>query len=668
MIFKKPLAANHRPGCISPHTTLGIILAVSLNDGALASGNFEGPAGIQGRWAMEVTTGISVRTKKPDPQLISNGNGGKAANESGDDNNLNYKKGDIIASSVQALGELDLTSGDSGLFLRAKAYSDPYLKSKKLPHGSANNNYVPNQDLKSSGFEPSSKLEDIELLDNYFYTNQKILSKALGLRVGTQVVTWGEGLFIFGGVNQYSNFNAAALSKPGAQLKEIFQPIPQIALNLQASENITVESFIHLNHEKVTVPGCGTYFSPADSINCNMSGGSLNPGIFALGPAQLDFTGYNDQQNFNGGGTVVVNGVPVNTSSTSGLSPLTSLVGGITGLPTDLSKLNFHIRQLNNREPGDKGQFGISTRYFSPETGAEFGAYFANYSQRIPNLGLAKIASNYEGSVYNGLQVGGNYIINPTSYFIDYGKQNIKVAGLSVSTSVAGYTVAGEISYTKGYPVAYNANDYSIGVILGQGPLAELGDNTKYPLGSIVNGYKPLDKVQIQSSFIKAFPRFMGAETMLLVGEIGAQFWKGIEDTYTGVRYGRAATFGTAVHTSYGNGTCERTVNINSDYCAPEGFATKTSMGYRLLSVFSYPDLVRGVSISPKLFLSHDFKGFSADGIFVEDRVVIGLGMRADFKSGKYFIEGNYTAFNPKAKYDVQRDKSFVSVVAGTSL
>eukprot|EP01036_Dinobryon_divergens_P004701 gene4701-6234_t len=217
---------------------------MSMHGFSLAAGSFEGPVGIEGRWAMEVTVGASMRTKDADESLVFIGNGGKASSGTVDDGNLNYSKGDVFNAVAKAVGELELKKDNYGVFIRAKAFSDFHNRSNRVPHGSSNNGFRPNEPLNDNGFDKGTKFEDAQFLDAYFFGNYEPLGKPLTLKIGNQVVTWGEALFVLGGVNQYSNFDSAALRRPGAQLKEVFLPIPQISANLQATDSLSLAGFI----------------------------------------------------------------------------------------------------------------------------------------------------------------------------------------------------------------------------------------------------------------------------------------------------------------------------------------------------------------------------------------------------------------------------------------
>lgn len=660
-------AAQRTPPFFS--SKLSVAVALSLlgsSQLANAAGTFTGPGGIEGRWAAEVNIGASMRTRDADPSIVFIGNGGTASSNTVDDGNLNYKKGDIVNSVAKIVGEVEIKKGNAGAFFRAKAYSDPTTKRDKVPHGSSANAYARDEPLRDNNVPNGSKFEDVQLLDAYGFANFKPFDKPLTVKFGNQVVTWGEALFILGGVNQYSNFDAAALRKPGAQLKEVFLPIPQLYANFQATDSLSLETFVQLNHEKVSVDACGTFFSPADLLNCGRSGSALNAGVLGLSAGGqnlfVDFTGYSDQQSLNGGGTPVIrngDGTPV---------PLVSPIVGQL-LPA-LQDINFRMDEANERRARDGGQAGVSARYYAGEIGTEFGFYAVNYHQRLPALSLITRPTQDPNSVFSGQGLGGQLGVTPLSYFFDFGKENIKVLGTSAATELGGFSVFGEVSYTKGYPVAYNTADFLKGTANGDGPLASFQARAQSaPQGTIIAGFKPLDKVQMQVSTVKLFPQVLGSSGLAVVGELGMQIWKGIGDPFTSERFGRSPAFGAADHQSYAaGGGCTLAVNPNPRNCAVDGFATKTAAGYRVLGVLTYPDVGYGITLKPRLFFAHDFKGTSADGVFLEDRMNLGIGLRAEIQSGSYFAETNYSRFSDKAYFDPLKDRDFLSLVLGANI
>lgn len=660
-----------RQRAIPPFSLSAVHLSVALSclvasSVAGAAGTFQGPGGIEGRWAAEVTIGASQRTREADPTLVFIGNGGSASSNTVDDGNLNYKKGDLVSSVAKIVGEVEVKKGGVGAFVRAKAYTDYTAKNHKVPHGNSANGYARDEALRGENLPEGTKFEDVQLLDAYAFADFKPFNKPMTLKFGNQVVTWGEALFLLGGVNQYSNFDSAALRRPGAQLKEVFLPIPQLSANFQATDGLSLEAFVQLNHEKVVVDGCGTYFSPADLLNCGRSGSALNPGALGLSAGGqnifVDFSGYSDAQSLKGGGRPVVrNG---DGSENAALTPV------VAGLLPNLQDINFRMDEVNERRAKDGGQFGVSGRYYAGTIGTEFGFYAVNYHQRLPALSLINIPTRDANSVFSGQGLGGQLGVSPLSYFFDWGKENIKVFGTSAATEIGGFSVFGEVSVTKDYPVSYNTPDFLKGTANGDGPLASFQARAQSsPQGTVIAGFKPLDKIQMQVSTVKLFPQLLGASSLAVAAEIGAQIWKGIGDPYTSERFGRSPAFGAADHQSYAaGGGCTLAVNPNPRNCVVDGFATKTAAGYRVLGVLTYPDVGYGITLKPRIFFSHDFKGTSADGLFLEDRMNLGVGLRAEIKSGAYFAETNYSRFNDKAYFDPFKDRDFLSLVLGANL
>ena len=91
------------------------------------------------------------------------------------------------------------------------------------------------------------------------------------MRLGRQVVSWGESTFIQGGLNSSNPFDVNALRRPGASLKEGLLPVGMLYVNAGVTENLSIEAFYQYDWEKTQIDGCGTYFSGADfaADGCN---------------------------------------------------------------------------------------------------------------------------------------------------------------------------------------------------------------------------------------------------------------------------------------------------------------------------------------------------------------------------------------------------------------
>lgn len=607
------LLLERRDQSLPRHVMLYSLLGMSgLFAGSAVAGEFSLDNGMEGNWSLNMSIGTSTRANDSDPKLIMKGNGGTAGT-SHDDGNLNYKKGDAFSTIAKVVGELSLKKENVGVFMRAKGWHDFELSDGGVPHGSSANAFQPDAKLNDSDFDRLSRFSGVELLDAYAFINSNLGdSHPLTVKVGNQVVNWGESVFI-PGVNQFGAFDISASRRPGAQVKEILLPIPQITANVGLADNLSVEGFYQFAWRKNILDGCGTYWSISDVYNCSNKGVNVPAG------------------------------------------PLANLTDAFTfangsGIMTNSGDLN----------PKDSGQWGLALRYFAPVIATEFGAYFANYHQRSPTLSV-----RFDGSPAPSAFSAGN---NRLQYAWDWSAENINVLGLSFSTGIAGWSVFGELSHTKDLPVQLNGVDLLRGAASGVGPLGFL-QATPRNVGILYRGYDLKDKDQIQVSALKIFPRVLAAESVSLIGEVAYQHWSGIGDPNTDRRYGRAFVFGQATTSTLTNCTAGGAAgagNASADYCENQGFATSNAWGYRLQAELSYPNLFAGVNVKPRVFWSHDVKGYSADALFLEDRQILGLGARFDYLN-KYYADISYNRFNQNAKYDVFHDRDYYSAVVGVN-
>ena len=84
------------------------------------------------------------------------------------------------------------------------------------------------------------------------------------LRLGRQVVSWGESTFIQGGLNTINHFDVSALRVPGSELKEAFLPQEMAVFNLQFNENLSTQLLYLLDWNDTQPEPAGSYFSTND--------------------------------------------------------------------------------------------------------------------------------------------------------------------------------------------------------------------------------------------------------------------------------------------------------------------------------------------------------------------------------------------------------------------
>ncbi len=568
--------------------------------------SFEIGDGWEAKTLLDLSAGVAMRTRNPDSALIARGNGGVADGTTTDDGNANYKSSDLYSGLFKALGEIEISRNGLGVFVRGKAWYDAVTERDGVPLGHSANGYAGGARLNDNDFYALSKFKGAQLLDAYGFGNFDLGGETnLGVKIGNHVVNWGESLFI-PGINQYNIVDASAIRRPGAQVKEILLPVPQVSVNVGLGGGVSAEAFYQFAWKSSVFEGCGTYWGPSDILNCSDRAANVTAAPFG------DRAGYN------------------------GIAAL----GG----------LNNRMSNAGDDKPRDNGQFGTALRYFSSDLGTDFGLYYAQYHARMPIFSLSKTPTTVAGSLYG---VPGRY----ARYFEDYSAENIRVAGVSAATELGGWSLGSELSRSFGVPVQINTNDLIAGLVNGVGPLAALA---RLPNGSIIHGYDRKDKTQVQLSAIKSFSNMLGADSLRVLGEVAYQHWTGIGDPSSSVRYGRSPLYGRAATATTGCGTTA------ADYCAADGYATSNSWGLRTQLSLNYPDVIAGVNLIPRLSVAWDVNGYSPDGTFVQDRVNVGFGVRAELLQ-RYYADLTYSIYNHKAKYDPTRDRDFVALVVGAT-
>lgn len=605
--MKKPIRL-----CIRP------TLLVALMTAAWASpswgGEFEFGDGWTGNWSSSVSLGSSWRASDRDSRLYGQGNGsligltnGTGANTI-DEGNLNYEKGDRYTTQLKLFSEIEGKKGTMGFLVRGKAWYDQALKHESVRFGSQNNGYQ-KAPLNDSGFETLNKFSGVYLLDAYVYDTFEVAGQPLQVRAGNQVVNWGESLFIQG-VNTINPIDVPAFRKPGAQLKEVFLPVPIIHASQSLGSKGTVEAFWQTNWKNTPVEAsCGNYWAVA-SGNIGSSPGPCH------------------------------SAVTLTPNSPSGIAA------------------NAFVPTIQGKDAKDAGEFGVAYRFNSEKLDTEFGLYATNLHSRLPIISVQKGSNN----------------ASPFSIFWEYPENiktiglsaATNVMGWSMGAEVSrSNNVPVQID---GNDLLYSGlgagGALSAGVPIPFGPYG-----TKAVAAFAGSGYLPgytlAHKTQIQLNAVKVGRGILAADQYLFVAEVGYQTnnLPDYKSDPTALRYGRPFIFGPGTNAAYG-GTCPG--NINAAGCENDGYVSKHAWGYRLKGELTYADLIPGVTVSPSLYWSHDVSGYSLDGQFSKGRKSLAPAVRFSYAK-KYTMELGAVFYDRNAKYDPLRDRDSLYMNVGLS-
>lgn len=562
---------------------------------------------IEGQFDSSLSVGASWSMADRDRDLVGINNGGTGFTQTGDDGRLNFKKGETFSKIFKGIHDLELKYGDTGVFVRGKYWYDFELKDESRLF----------KDISDSNRKEGAQSSGAEILDAFVYYNYAIGDQPGSVRLGKQVVSWGESTFIMNGINAINPLDAAAFRRPGAEIKEGLIPVNMLYVAQSLTDRLSAEAFYQLEWDQTVLDNCGTFFAIdvlQDGCDANYHVGS--PAIAPLQPVAAAF-----------------------------------------GQGFEVTPEGVVLPRAGDRDARDSGQFGLALRWLGDAT--EYGAYFMNYHSRTPNLstrsaGLAT-AAQLPGIIgtANGLVPGAgsglaqSVMLGNGRYYLEY-PEDIQLYGLSFSTTLpTGTAWSGEISYRPNAPVQLNAQDLSRALL---NPLAPGTSPIESTFGAENRGYNRKEITQLQTTFTHFIDQVLGAERMTVVGEVGYTHVGGLEST-SELRYGRDPIYGTpddpAALARYGR----------------HGFVTANSWGYRLRGIADYDNVFAGINLKPNLSFSHDVDGYGPNGLFNEGSKAVSIGLDAEYQN-MYTASLSYTNFFG-GTYNTSVDRDFVALSFG---
>jgi hypothetical protein len=585
--------------------------------------------------------GARYRMEERDPAIISfHHEGGTANSVNGDDGNLNFDKG-IVSNTPKVTVDFSFASNPNkahrfGFFVRGSAFYDYTLE-----QDCCERTELTQEALDWAGSRA-------ELLDAYAWWQFPIGE----IRVGQQVLNWGESTFIQGGISVINPVDVSALRVPGAELREAFRPQGMVWASFNLSQNISVEGFYQYEWQEIVIDPPGTYFSTND------------------------FAGKGGEYVFLAFGRFPDTGEP----------PLF----WPPSLPIDYPFMS--VPRGMTDEPEDGGQYGAALRLFVPGWGGtEFGLYYLNYHSRLPTInGITGTAEGHQAAlsagaatalwyyylagVPPGLDPGvdataatyaalsGVSVFGQTATWNTAYPEDIKLYGLSWNAQLgtSGIAFQGEISYRQDNPL--QADDVEV-LFAALSPLSQrYADGSQItngtPLGyeEVVLGYRYLDTSQLQFTLTKIFSNFLGADQGLILGEFG--FHKVFDmPSKDELRFEGPGTYTSGDPAN----TLPTGLHPGQDWERPEHFADDFSWGYRLVSRLTYNNAIGAWSLAPRISWQHDVDGVTPGpgGSFIAGRQALSVGISADYQNA-WQVDLSYTMYQGADRYNLINDRDFI--------
>ena len=663
-----------------------------------------------GSWDTTIGYGQGWRTEGHNCKLIAIADGGCGYGPNNDDGDLNYGKG-TFTEALTGVTELSLKYKDSlGVFVRGSGLYDFYVMGDHTERTALTHDA---RDVVGSY---------TRLLDAFGYARFNLGALPSELRLGRQVVDWGESTFIPGGLNQVDYFDVTALQVPGAELKQALLPDGSAVLNLQLLQNLSTQIVYLFDwHEDIIEP-TGAYFSTNDVAG---AGGSK---------VVLGYGGLSDQG---------VNFTPLGGS----------LISNFQAIP-----------RTADQRPDQTGQWGINFKLYLPNLGqgTQLGFYFLNYTSRLPVVSVqtgtqagfgnafgavnavagaaqalaaglpfaAAVATGAAVGEQRAAQLGGNLsaatateyatigantllaggsVNNQASNLAanEYAKtqgvveqfpQDIKMLGLSFNTEIGatGTALQGEVAYRHNVPLQLNVPELiyaslspfetGIAQLLGEPltgpgncvpasatPITGCNQYGLYKLGQTVQGYKLKDTYHFDVTATQVFANVLKASQAVLIVEAGADYVPGLEDRYTGGPQGFGLLYDGPGANLSGNpnlGGYPEFPAVNGKCVLPgfqcvepaSAFPTSFAWGYVVAGRLEYDNVIGNWNLLPHATWSQDLSGVSPGpgGTFISGRYASTVGLTASVRQ-RWELDVSYTHYGGAGQYNLLGDRDFLA-------
>lgn len=584
----------------------------------------------------------NVKYQAADVWSLTDGN----YSSNGDLGNLSHDSGKAFSTQVAGNHDLDINFGDYGFFTRAFWFYD--FEQSGTEHGAANPITGNTHDLCASSNAEELLCKDFRILDAYFYGDFWIDDKPLSVRIGDQVISWGESTFIQHGINTTNPVDVNRARAPGAELKEVFIPVGMVYASLGLTDTVSVSAYYQYEWERSWLPVAGSYFATNDFAG---EGGQANN-------IQLGFTGNPDidleflLSSLNGLGDALRAGGDQTTIASAYLAyPLKVALRGYS--------------DAAHEDADDQGQYGIRVTWLSEMLyDSEISFYHMNYHSQRPLI--SGITSDFSDT---GIASDLAYLAQTTitkdnvtnlGAFTEarfYYPEDIKLFGLSFNTNIGSWALAGEFAYRVDEPL--QIDDVELLYMGMPEQLANAGispelegisqlnniDRAAGP-GETAQGYVFSDTYQAQFTLSQVFGPALGTDNLVVLGEVGYVNIVDFPDPSV-VRLNAPGTgrSGSIEPTADGNSREGLLVALSN---GPETnpFATEDAWGYRLLALADFNNVFAGVNVQTRATFSHDVKGTTPDPlyVFLEDSKSASLAVTFNYLSS-WSATASYSAF-----------------------
>jgi hypothetical protein len=580
---------------------------------------------VEGVANLELSYGLLWRVQDRDDDLIALVNGGNAETANLDDGDLNYDRG-IASNVMQINAEIAARWRIFGLYVRGVSYYDfenELADRERTPITTGGERYVGS----------STELREYYLDASFLWNGMPVR-----VRVGDQVLNWGESTFLRFGAQVMNPLDFNALLRPSASARDGQLPEGMIWAAANPTELLAIEAYYEYDWHPARTPPIGSYFSDNDASGSGGLGGIMSGG------GQFSDLGTNLDEAFE-------------------------LPAGTLGSDPDFMRTPGH----GTYDPNHQGQFGVTLQTILPALNStKLAIHFANYHSHLPIIGVrtasgaaiaqtsladvgaraSELAPIYvsEGlppaqaaataAAAAGTLTIGEYASH-ASYFVEY-PQNIQMLALSFNTATlrTGTLLSGEVSHHWGVPYQILPGDLVTAAFspIEFTPTFSNGLLGSYGPNQAISGVKKLDKTQLELGLRQLFGPRLGSDQSVL-----------------GVDFGWVH-----VHRMPSNSDLRLNapgITSSADF---DHLPTSDSWGYRVIGALNYEGVLGRFSVQPHAAWFHDVRGTTPGpgGAFVAQRKAISAGVSVDY-TNTWLVQLDYTTLFGASRFNLVNDRDF---------
>ncbi len=558
---------------------------------------------LEGIFDASLAYGLLVRTEGRDSDRIGVGNGGTDATVNLDDGNLNYGKG-VVSNQLRGTAELGLRWRNFGAFVRGVGFYDfeTEIGDTERTRLSRDARW-----LVGAG---------AELQDAYVTANWNPWGMPVQLRVGRQVLNWGESTLLRFGVDVVNPIDLLAVVQPTTTFRDLFRRQGMVWGVANLTEAVAVEAFYQYEWVPVRRPPIGWFFSVDD---VDGAGGMADA--------------------FEGLGLFSDQGTDLEEAFGA------SVPGGDSFDPDFM-----RIPSAGRNTPDDQGQFGFAVQAFLPVLNAtKLALHFVNYHSRLPLLNgftadAGVVATTDDADVAATEAALGvsreaaetitiSRLANGTRVGVRY-PENIRMVGLSFSTATVrtGTLFSGEIAHHFGWPVQKPREALilaSLSPVQYTGASAELlRDASRALFGRVLGaeefarGWNRTGKTQLELTVAQLSGPRLGFSRAVIAFDVGYVHVSDLPDS------------------------------------SPWD---ENSWGYRLSAGVTYDGIFGGLTVRPRVAFTHDVHGVTPfpGGAFVEDRKSLTVSLGFQFTQ-RWTSQVAYARNMSGGRWNFREDRDFL--------